>query len=270
MRILHVVPSFLPAVRYGGTITSVHGLCRGLAGLGHDVHVFTTNVDGPADSPVPTDTPVALDGVTVRYFPSPRLRRLFWSPRLGLALRDAVTSFDVVHTHSIFLWPTWAASRAARRCRVPCVVSPRGMLEKELVRRRSRWVKTAWLALIERRNLEGAAAIHFTSERERREARRFGYRLRGEAVIPNGADLPQPHEGARGEISPAISRALADPRPYYLFLGRISWKKGLDRLLRALALVPDARLVVAGNDDEGYWPQMERMIGELGIADRVR
>ena len=60
MRILHVAASYLPAVRYGGTIVSVHGLAKALAARGHDVHVFTTSVDGPVDSPVPLATPVDL------------------------------------------------------------------------------------------------------------------------------------------------------------------------------------------------------------------
>ena len=46
MRILHVVPTYLPAVRYGGPIYSVHALCQGLAAAGDEVHVMTTSVDG--------------------------------------------------------------------------------------------------------------------------------------------------------------------------------------------------------------------------------
>jgi hypothetical protein len=53
MRILHVVPSYLPAVRYGGPIFAVHGLCRALAARGHEVQVFTTNIDGAALYRVP-------------------------------------------------------------------------------------------------------------------------------------------------------------------------------------------------------------------------
>ena len=53
LRLLHIVPTYLPALRYGGPIRSVHALCRALAADGHDVHVFTTSVDGPADSAVP-------------------------------------------------------------------------------------------------------------------------------------------------------------------------------------------------------------------------
>ena len=63
MRLLHVVPSYYPATRYGGPIRSVHGLCTALVKQGHEVHVFTTNVDG--DSDVPMECPVDLDGVKV-------------------------------------------------------------------------------------------------------------------------------------------------------------------------------------------------------------
>ena len=129
MKLLHVVSSYLPAVRYGGTIVSVHGLCRALVERGHDVHVYTTSVDGPRDSDVPHNEPVDLDGVKVWYFRSNRLRRLYRAPDLATALAAHVAAFDVVHTHAIYLWPLWAAARAARRAHVPYVVSPRGMLE---------------------------------------------------------------------------------------------------------------------------------------------
>src|SRR4051812_10455695 len=111
MRLLHVVPSYLPAVRYGGPIFAVHGLCQALVARGHEVEVFTTSVDGPSDSPVPVGIPVSVDGVRVRYFSSPLIRRLYWAPALGHALHQEIGRFDAVHLHSVFLWPTWAAVR---------------------------------------------------------------------------------------------------------------------------------------------------------------
>ncbi len=80
LRILQVVPTYYPAVRYGGPVRSVHGLSAALARRGHEVHVYTTNLDGPNDLDVPLDTPVDLDGVKVHYFDVPGLRRLHWSP----------------------------------------------------------------------------------------------------------------------------------------------------------------------------------------------
>jgi glycosyltransferase involved in cell wall biosynthesis len=175
LRLLHVVPTYLPALRYGGPIRSVHALCRELAARGHEVHVFTTNVDGPGDSDVLLGQPVDLDGVQVTYFPSRLLRRLYWSPPMARALAAQTASFDLVHVHAIYLWPTLAGARAARKHNLPYVLSPRGMLVPELIRRRSRWVKQAWIALIERHNLEAASAIHTTSTVEAEHLRSFGW-----------------------------------------------------------------------------------------------
>src|SRR3954468_3967498 len=121
LKILHVVPTYYPAVRYGGPIRSVHGLAVALLRRGHDVHVYTTILDGPDDRDVPVDTPVILDGVTVRYFRVPCLRRLHWSPGLERRLQQSISEFDVVHLHSVFLWPTWAAARAAVRHGIPYI-----------------------------------------------------------------------------------------------------------------------------------------------------
>src|SRR5688500_10387800 len=125
VRLLQVVPTYYPAVRYGGPIFSVHGLARGLVARGHDVEVFTTNVDGAAHCDVPLSTPVLVDDVKVRYFACDLVRRLYWSPTLGDALKGQVGRFDVVHLHSVFLWPTWFAARQAARKGVPYLVSPR-------------------------------------------------------------------------------------------------------------------------------------------------
>ena len=248
LRLLNVVPTYLPAVRYGGPIRSVHELCRELAAAGHDVHVFTTNVDGPFDSDVPLMRPVDLDGVKVTYFPSRTLRRLYWSPPMRQALESAITGFDVVHLHAVYLWPILAGARAARAHGVPYVMSPRGMLVPELIRRKSRWVKEAWIRLVERANLEAAAAIHTTSAVEARHLVGFGWRLPPVMTIPHGVDDPPPASAMA--LSPDVLAALADG-PMVLAFGRISWEKGLDRLIAALADAPSVRIVIAGDDASG-------------------
>ena len=266
MRLLHVVPTYFPATRYGGPIHSVHGLCAALAARGHDVHVFTTNVDGPGNSAVPLGCPVEMDGVKIWYFPSVRLRRLYWSPPMARALRREVGSFDLLHLHSVFLWPTWAAARAARSAKVPYVVSPRGMLVKDLIRRKSRWLKSTWIRLIERANLERAAAIHVTSETEAAELLRFGFGLPPLITIPNGFWL---RDEAAALAASADVEALLGHRLLILFLGRIHWKKGIDRLIPALAAVPEAHLAVVGNDEENLLPELKALVERCGIAGRV-
>ena len=254
MRILHVVPTYLPARRYGGPIVAVHGLCKALVARGHDVHVFTTNVDGSGVSDVPLGRIVEMDGVKVHYFASP-FPRLYWSPGMRHALRDA-SSFDLVHIHAVYLWTGVAAARAAARAAVPYVISPRGMLVPELIRGKSYVAKSAWLQLMERRGFARASAIHFTSQLEWDDAKRVGLPLPAPVVLPNGIDL---------ESRPDIRRE----DQTLLFLGRVNWKKGLDRMIERLPSLPGVRFVVAGNDEEELTPRLRVLAENLGVAERV-
>jgi len=248
VKILHVVPTYLPARRYGGPIVAVHGLCKALVARGHEVHVMTTNVDGDGTLDVPVGRVVDVDGVAVRYFPSP-LPRLYWSPQMREALRTA-GDFDVVHIHAVYLWPGVAAARAARSANVPYVISPRGMLVPELIRQKSRAMKTLWLRLMERRGFARASAIHFTSQLEWEDAKRVEIPLPNPVVVPNGVDIhPRPDV-------PRHERTL-------VFLGRVNWKKGLERVIAELPRL-QARLIVAGNDEENLTPRLRERASSLG------
>ncbi|MBS0541368.1 MAG: glycosyltransferase [Proteobacteria bacterium] len=266
LRLLHVVPTYLPAVRYGGTILAVHALCRELAARGHDVHVFTTSVDGPEDSNVPLGRPVDVEGVKVTYFPSRSLRRLYWAPPLKRALAAAMGGFDLVHVHALYLWPPWVAARLAKARRRPYVVSPHGMLVPELIRRKNRWVKAAWLALIDRRTLEEANAVHTASTVEALHLEGFGWSLPRVITIPHGVDEPPPTAGR--PLTDDVAAAVAGGG-IVLALGRISWEKGLDRLLAALPFAPSAKVVIAGADADGEAARLTDKARELGVSDRV-
>lgn len=262
-RILQVVPTYYPAVRYGGPIRSVHGLASALVRRGHEVHVYTTNMDGPGDLDVRTDAPVDLDGVRVHYFPVPALRRLAWSPAMGRRLRESTAGFDVAHLHSVFLWPLDAAARAATRAGVPYLLAPRGMLLRDVIGRRSRWAKAAWLGLAGRRTLREAAGLHATADSEIADLRALGLDNGSTFCVENGVDWPrEPVPLERGPFA-------GIPRPYAFFLSRISWKKGLDRLIRAWKHVAGLPLLIGGNDDEGLVPSLTELAHREGVADRV-
>jgi glycosyltransferase involved in cell wall biosynthesis len=267
VKILHVVPSYLPAHRQGGPLRSVHGLARELAAAGHRVEVFTTSFD--VAGRVSFAAAVDLDGVQVSYYPLAGPQRLYWAPALARELRRRIRDYDVVHLHSVFLWPTSAAARIAERAGVPYVLAPRGMLVPALLRQHGRWRKSVWLAARERRTIERAAALHATSAREAEDLAAFaaerGIALPAIEIVPNGVDeVVDP----TGEVSPAVAAALATDR-VALFLGRLSWKKGLDTLVEALSHAPGALLVLAGPDDESMRAQLESAAAGAGVGDRV-
>jgi glycosyltransferase involved in cell wall biosynthesis len=142
------------------------------------------------------------------------------------------------------------------------------MLVADLVRRKNKLVKTAWIRFIERGNVERAAAVHATSRIEADELESFGMDLPPVHIVPNGVD-PAPAGGSAGPCSAEIETLTMGPR-YLLFIGRINWKKGLDRLIPAMAQLPEVHLLIAGNDEEAYQPALEALAQEHGVAPRIR
>ena len=204
---------------------------------------------------MPHGEPVDVDGVKVWYFQSHSLRRVYYAPRAQQARFDTTSpSFDVVHTHAIYLWPLWTAAREARRAGVPYVVSPRGMLEKDLIEQQERDLES------------GVDRLHRAAQPRRRRGDSRdqpprGGRGRGVRILAAARcarfRTASISIGAGGERVAGDCRRRSTSGPYVLFLGRINWKKGLDRLIAALPHAPGVRLVVAGNDEEGYQPALE-------------
>jgi len=259
MRILHIVPSYLPAVRYGGPIVSVHGLCRALSSAGHEVDVFSTLIDGDRNLDIEPGVRVDVDGVGVHYFAATMPRRWYYSPSMAAALNKRVRDYDVLHIHALFLHPISAGAAAAWRAQAPYLLSPRGMLVRSLFKQRSRRLKSAWMTLVGRRVIERATAVHVTSAAERAEINAFNLDFKHVVEVPNGIDA----------LTTSASGAPRDPN-LVLFLGRLSWKKQIDRLIAAMADCPHLRLVVAGNDDEGLLPALQAQAQGLNVAQRVQ
>ncbi|HYD05341.1 MAG TPA: glycosyltransferase family 4 protein, partial [Reyranella sp.] len=117
---------------------------------------------------------------------------------------------------------------------------------------------------IERPNLEQAAAVHTTSEIEAHHLASFGWSLPTVATIPHGVDDPP---SAGRALSADVAAALAGP-PAVLAFGRISWEKGLDRLIAAVPLAPSVRVIIAGNDG-GQAAALAAQARDLGVEGRV-
>ncbi len=86
--------------------------------------------------------------------------------------------------------------------------------------------------------------------------------------MPNGVDLrpfriPAPRPA---DLDPAIRSGT-----YAFFIGRHKYRKGIDVLLQALALVPangSVQLVIAGDGEERQ--NLEALTAQLGLSERVR
>jgi len=266
MKVLHVIPS-LSAV-HGGPTRALALMERALSGLGVQVETVTSDDDGPGRHlDKPCGVTLAENGVTRRYFHK-RVDFYKASPAMGRWLVCHVRDYDLLHIHALFSYSSMAAARAARRAGVPYVIRPLGTLNRYGVSQRRPWLKRASLALLEGPALRAAAAVHFTSVDEQREAEALRLPLRG-VVIPLGVEAGPPADVA---LVRAQFAGLADA-PYLLYLSRLDPKKNLEGLLEAFGRLPlqwsMVRLLVAGAGEARYVAGLQDRTARLGLSDRV-
>jgi glycosyltransferase involved in cell wall biosynthesis len=128
--------------------------------------------------------------------------------------------------------------------------------------------KAVYNWLIEKRNLDFAAAIHYAAQFEMDLAHEaLSIRAPG-GVVPYVVELQEylnlPQRGTFRSRFPEVGENLI-----LLFLSRINFKKGLDLLARSFGLIArqrnDVRLVIAGPDNEGYGRQVRQWLAEEGV-----
>jgi len=268
MRILHIIPSYLPAKLASGAIKPTHYLNKALVEKGIEVVVYTMNIDGNKKLDVPLGKEVNLDGVKVFYFPM-TFRPWQYSYKLHQALAKSVKDFDLIHITSVFLSVSTLGAYYAKKFNKPYIISPHGSLMNEPLRNRNT-KKQIYISLIERKNLTDASAIHFTVETEKEEYIKAGLSLKETIIIPNGLDIEEFNTITRDSATHFKEKfGIAPDKKIILFLGRLHRIKGLDTLIPAFAEIikkePKAVLVLAGPDDENYKREVLKFIDEVNL-----
>lgn len=279
MKVLAITSSY---PRYEGDATApfVESIVRGVADLGHDVHVLVPEhrewqrpeSEGRVRfhryrySPVRSWTPWGFsesleDGVRIRkalYLLAPVV--LASATRAARSLL-ANGGFDVVHVHWVI--PNGPIGRLATRGRLPLVVSLHGSDVAVSERSRAIGRATRW-------TFERAAAVTAPSGDLLERARERGARGLLE-LVSYGADVaafsPPSHAGARMRAR----LGLAADDIVVAGIGRLIPVKGFEYLVEAHARgvgdMPRLRLVLVG--DGALREQLARRAGELGVADSV-
>ncbi len=277
MKVLHIVPTYRPAYSIGGPIWSVHALNKWLVKKGVDVTVYTTDI--AVEERVLLNQEVDIDGVKVWYFPAsfPRIweywrvgfvpalfpRRWEYSCGMHRALAKNVKHFDLVHITSVFLAASTLGAHYAKKFNKPYIISPRGSIMEPFEKKR-RLAKLWYTQFIEQNKLKDADAVHFTVEHEKSEYERYGFPTKQALIIPNGLETDE----LDVRVKQGFFRRkfeIPEDKKIVLFLGRLSWKKGLDTLIPAFSRVieqePNAILVLAGGDDaKGYRKEVKKLI----------
>ncbi len=283
MKILYAVHGYKPAYRLGGPILSVSAAAEALVRRGHEVSVFTTTSNLDEELDVPTCQPVDVEGVKVWYFRREEYIRnwlpfvpyltksmgFLYAPTMNAYLNRMVPEVDIVHTHMPFVYPTYAAARAARRYGKRLFYHQRGNFDPERLKFRG-MKKRAYIRAVELPIMRSATMLIALTEAEARNYLALGIDTPCR-IIPNGVDVAQyrqePRSGGneRWRIPAGAS--------VILFLSRVHPIKGADKLLDAFIRLrdrcPNAVLVMAGPDEWGVEGRYREKVRSAGLGERV-
>lgn len=259
MKILHYKPTI--RLEEGGVVRAVLDLCAEMARAGHEVTLATGDA-----TDVPADWKAGEPGC-----PSVLTVPLRGNPARSTALQRALTDVDVVHLHAVWQPDNIMLARACRKAGTPYVVSVHGMLDDWTIGQKH-VKKRLFLALGGTRYLARAAIVHTTAEAERDQARKWIGGAPAE-VVPLIFDLTDfaalPGSGPAVAKFPQIDRDV----PRLLFLSRVHEKKGVDRLLRAAAILRDRgrpfQLLIAGTGDEPYVSRVRALREQLELQNHA-
>ena len=202
----------------------------------------------------------------------------WYSPRLIPWLKANRDRFDGVIVHGLWEF-TGLAALIAFAGRKPYLVFTHGMLDPYFKRRyplkhAKKWIY--WL-LVQYWVLRAATQVMFTTDVERELATKSFWLWHWDSsVVSYGADPQLPDIDA---LIPAFYERCADlpmgegGARLLLFMARIDPKKGCDLLLHAFAAVanvhPELHLIMAGPDPKKLRKELQTIIDDAGVADRV-
>jgi len=264
MRLLHIAPSFYPAVGFGGPIWTTYALCNALSARPDvEVRVLTTDTAGEKRSErlrvsdFPTIVPAGYEVYYTRCIAGRDV-----APGLLARLPRMLGWADVVLLTGTYSFPTLPTLFACRILDKPVVWSPHGALQAthEWSEAKRPVLKRAFETVC-RLAKPRRCTLHVTAEVERVAscARLPEF---DSAIIPNAVDLPDQLQN-RSWLPAGTLRLM--------FISRIDPKKGLETLLSALpSLSPKTTLDIYGTGKATYVRELRALSTSLNISNRVR
>ncbi len=264
MNFLQVISSADPA--HGGPMEGIRQTSEVLAQMGH--HTEVASSDDPA-------LPWLRDFSLTVHALGPGKSGYGYAPRMVPWLRENAARYDAVIVNGLWQYAGLAAWRALRGRETPYFVYTHGMLDPWFKRTYplKHLKKSLYWPWGDYRVLRDAKAVLFTCEEEKLLARQsFGLYRANEVVVSYGTAGPAGDAVAQRAAFLSRYPELRGKR-LLLFLSRIHVKKGCDLLIEAFARVagadPSLHLVMAGPDQTGWRPELERRAASLDVPDRI-
>ena len=273
MKIGLVCPASLPATQFGGILFLALDLARETAKLSHDVVIYTTDLDFANNATtfnkkLPREESIG-DFTIKRSHTWLRYSLFFINP--GIYFQLLKDSPDIIHTIGIRSFQSFIAALVSKQKKIPLVIADQGgltthpelksgsLLKKFFIKLQSPFIKFI---------INQSTKIIAANEYEKKIFTEFTSASKIE-IIKNGINLDILNNKTKN-----FKKKYELNTPYILFIGRFSYIKGIDILLKAIKILKDdnklqnIKFVIMGVDF-GYQRQMYKIINEFDLENHI-
>ena len=268
-----IIPSFYPAVIYGGPIFTSLNSAKEIAKLDDtEVYVSTTNANMTSKLDVEVDKFIEFEkDLYIKYYDETVINK--FSLSLFFNIYKDIKMSDIVHIQGMFSTPTPISLFWAFVFSKPTLLTPHGTLGKWVMQNGSS-MKKWWLKLLIK-PFSNRIIWHATAEQEKYEILNHFPNATVE-VVPNGVFVNEFKNyntlGKKEYIKKYTGVEDDNVDKIVISMGRLQKKKGLDILIDSfvdvLKTYPNSYLLIAG-PDEGEKDNLLQQIKELNLEKRV-
>ena len=273
MKIALICPAFLPASQFGGILFLFYDLARESSNSGHDVTVFTTDLDFANNLHTFNKHLPRIEKIhnfkinrTSIWF---SFGLFFVNPKIYSQISK--NNPDIIHTIGIRSFQSFIAAIISKKKNIPLVISDQGGLSthpslknEPLLKRLLYKLQTPMIRYIANQ----ASKVIVANEYEKEIFSEFVDKSRI-GIVRNGINLE-----ILDSKETDFMKKHGIKEPFILFLGRFTKIKGIDVLLHAIKIVKKERVslktkfVIMGVDF-GFQNEMFDMINKLKIENEV-
>ena len=267
MKILHVINS-IDSI-YGGPSKYILDLVSSQNNMGVNGYICTTH---ERNYKIKISSNYKFIKDKIFSFRVNLLKSLRFSSGFKKFIDNNIRTYDIIHIHGLYRFPTSYAAYKARALKLPYVIRPHGSLDPYLYKRSaySLILKRLWEYFFDFPNIRNSCAIHCTSNLEKKKINQLNIAPKAKLFVIQNFISDIFFTKRTKNLSFKKKIRFSNDDKIILFLGRINFKKGLDLLIPAFKKINNVfsnyKLLVVGPNNEKY---LEKVILPLVKQNRL-
>ena len=272
MKIALVCPASLPAIQFGGIVFLAVDLAREISHMGHDVTIYTTDLDFSNGSNKFNKTLPRIE-----KFEKFKINRthVWFSLKLFFINSSMFKQIekdkpDIIHSIGLRSYQSIVAWRVSKKLEIPMIISDQGGLtthpfltESGIILKMLYKIQNYFIKKI----INDSTAISAANEYEKEIFLGINKKSRIE-IIRNGVNLKTLISKEKFREKYKINSK------FVLFVGRFSKSKGIETLIHSFnkikneKKITDVKLVIMGVDF-GFEKSMEKLIKKFNLEEKI-